>query len=76
MLRQRVRRGNLLEVIAQLPACLIAIEACTSAFYWQRQFERLGHAVKIISPQYVKPFVRKTTGTMLKRSAWRFSSLR
>ena len=59
VLRQRVRREKLLEVIAQLPACLIAIEACTSAFYWQRQFEHLGHTVKIISPQYVKPFVRR-----------------
>jgi transposase len=38
---------------------LIGIEACTSAFYWQREFERFGHAVKIISPQYVKPFVKR-----------------
>jgi transposase len=30
----------------------------TGAFYWQRQFEKLGHAVKIMAPQYVKPFVR------------------
>jgi len=59
MLRQRVRREKLPEVIAQLPACLIAMEACTGAFYWQRQFEHLGHTVKIISPQYVKPFVRR-----------------
>jgi transposase len=57
VLRRRVMRDGLLQVIAQLKPCTIAIEACTGAFYWQRQFERFGHTVKIISPQYVKPFV-------------------
>jgi len=57
VLRRRVMRDGLLQVIAQLKPCTIAIEACTGAFYWQRQFERFGHAVKVISPQYVKPFV-------------------
>ena len=57
VLRRRVMRDSLLQVIAQLEPCTIAIEACTGAFYWQRQFERFGHTVKIISPQYVKPFV-------------------
>jgi transposase len=38
---------------------LIGIEASTGAFYWQRQFEKLGHTVKIMAPQYVKPFVRR-----------------
>jgi len=55
---RRIRRNQLLAQIAQLPACQIGLEACTGAFYWQRQFERLGHQVKIISPQYVKPFVK------------------
>ena len=52
-------RDQLLQVIAQTEPCTIAIEACTGAFYWQRQFEALGHQVRIISPQYVKPFVRR-----------------
>lgn len=56
--RKRVRRDNLLATVAQLPPCLIGIEACTGAFYWQREFERFGHEVKVISPQYVKPFVK------------------
>lgn len=43
--------------MANIPACLIGIEASTGAFYWQREFEKLGHNVKVISPQYVKPFV-------------------
>ena len=37
----------------------IAIEACTGAIYWQRKFKEVGHRVKIVSPQYVKPFVRR-----------------
>jgi transposase len=59
VLRRRVMRDSLLQVIAQLEPCTIAIEACTGAFYWQRQFERFGHTVKIISPQYVKPFTMR-----------------
>jgi transposase len=45
--------------IKALPPCVIAIEACTGAFYWQRQFESVGHQVRIIAPQYVKPVVQR-----------------
>ncbi len=55
---RRVERKILLQTLVNIPACLIGIEACTGAFYWQREFEKLGHKVKIISPQYVKPFIR------------------
>ena len=43
----------------QIDRCTIVLEACTGAFYWARKFEALGHQVKLISPQYVKPFVRR-----------------
>ena len=59
ILKRRMMRDQLLQVIAQTEPCTIAIEACTGAFYWQRKFEEHGHKVKIISPQYVKPFVRR-----------------
>ena len=59
ILKRRVMRDQLLQVIVQIEPCTIAIEACTGAFYWQRKFEELGHKVKIVSPQYVKPFVRR-----------------
>jgi transposase len=59
VLKRRVMRDSLMQVVAQIPPCTIAIEACTGAFYWQRRFEEHGHTVKIISPQYVKPFVRR-----------------
>lgn len=55
---KRTGRKELLQTLANIPACLIGIEASTGAFYWQREFEKLGHKVKVISPQYVRPFVR------------------
>src|SRR4030095_13287179 len=51
--------ASMLSVVGDIPRCTVVIEACTSAFYWARQFEALGHHVTIISPQYVKPFVRR-----------------
>jgi transposase len=42
------------KVLGELESCLIGIEASTGAFFWQRQFEKLGHVVKIMVPQYVK----------------------
>ena len=57
--KRRVFRDQLLVVVGDIPSCTVAIEACTGAFHWARRFETLGHCVTIISPQYVKPFVRR-----------------
>lgn len=61
VLKRRVMRDQLLDIVAQVERCTIVVEACTctGAFCWARKFEALGHQVKIISPQYVKPFVRR-----------------
>lgn len=53
MLGKRLRRDQLLPELAKLAPCIIGIEACTRAFFWQRQFEKLGHTVRVIAPQYV-----------------------
>ena len=45
-------------MVAQLPPCLIGLEACSSAHFWARQFAELGHTVRLISPQFVKPYVK------------------
>ena len=58
VLRRQVRRGQLLGVIGQLSPRLVAMEACASAHYWGRQFQQLGLQVKLIPPQYVKPYVK------------------
>ncbi|KKY74708.1 hypothetical protein OA42_10505 [Klebsiella michiganensis] len=54
---KRTGRIELLQTVAIIPACLIGVQASTGAFYWQLEFEKLGHKVKVMSPQYVKPFV-------------------
>jgi len=58
VLKRRVTRGKLLNVISQLPPCLIGMEACGSAHYWAREFQALGHQVKLMAPQFVKPYVK------------------
>ena len=57
-MRKRVTRAKVLAVVAQLEPCRIGLEACTGAYYWHSQFSALGHDVRIISPQFVKPFVK------------------
>lgn len=54
-----LKRDELLPYFAQLPQCLIGLESCGSAHYWQRELSKLGHDVKLINPAYVTPFVRR-----------------
>lgn len=58
VLRRQVKRSQLLRLLAQMPACLVAMEACAGAHHWGRQIQALGHAVRLIPPQHVKPFVK------------------
>ncbi len=64
VLRRRVGRAQLTELVLRLAPCTIGMEACSSAHHWARQFQQQGHTVKLISPQFVKPFVKgnKTDG--------------
>jgi transposase len=56
---RRLSRGKLLEFMAQQPRCLIAMEACSGAHHWAREFAAIGHDVRLIPPAYVKPFVKR-----------------
>ena len=56
--KKRLRRGQMSSFFAQLPPCTVGMEACGSAHYWARELSRLGHEVKLIAPQFVKPFVK------------------
>lgn len=58
VLRKRLSREKLIEFVSNLSPCLIGIEACTGAHYWARLFEQLGHVVKIMAPQFVKPYIQ------------------
>lgn len=57
-LKKMLKRGQLLTYFANLPPCLVAMEACAGAHEWARQLKAMGHEVRLISPQYVKAYVR------------------
>lgn len=58
VLKKKVQRDDLLTFMANTPKCLVGIEACGSSNYWAREISKLGHDVKLIAPQFVKPYVK------------------
>lgn len=57
-LRKQVKRCGMLHLFRQIEPCVVAMEACGSAHYWARELKKLGHDVKLIAPQFVKPYVK------------------
>jgi transposase len=57
--RKRLSRGQLVKFFADQPPCTVAMEACAGAHHWARVIGSLGHAVRLIPPAYVKPFVKR-----------------
>jgi hypothetical protein len=57
--RKKLTRVQLLAFMSQQSACVVAMEACATAHSWGREFEKLGHTVRLIAPNYVKPFVKR-----------------
>jgi transposase len=51
-------RKQVLPYFANLPPCLVGIEACGGAHYWGREIGKLGHTVRLMAPQFVKPYVK------------------
>jgi transposase len=58
VLRRRLRRDEVAPYFANLPACRVGLEACGGAHYWARRLSTLGHTVRLIAPQFVKPYVK------------------
>jgi transposase len=56
---RKLTRGRLVAFFAQLPRCLVAMEACASAHHWGRALVELGHEVRLLPPAHVKPYVRR-----------------
>lgn len=56
--KKQLKRKQVLAYMANIEPCVIAMEACSGANYWAREFKALGHQVKLIAPQYVKPYVK------------------
>ena len=58
LLRRRLRRTQVTGFFANVPPCVVGMEACCGAHYWGRVIGRFGHTVRLIAPQFVKPYVR------------------
>ena len=58
VVQRRLRRKQVMKFFAQLPPCLVGMEACAGAHYWAREFQAQGHTVKLMAPQFVKPYVK------------------
>ena len=57
MFNKQLSRSGVLTFFANLPVCLVGLEACGGAHYWAREIEKFGHEVRLIPPRQVKPFV-------------------
>lgn len=55
-MRRAVSRAKLTELVAQLPPCLIGMEACSGAHEWARRFSAFGHTVRLMAPKFVMPY--------------------
>ena len=56
--RKQLKRAQMLDFFRQLEPCLVAMEACGGSHYWARELIKLGHQVRLIAPQFVKPYVK------------------
>ncbi len=56
--KKQLKRKQVLPYLARLEPCLVVMEACGGVNYWAREIKALGHEVKLIAPQYVKPYVK------------------
>jgi transposase len=59
VIRRQVRRSQLLPFFAKQPGCVVGMEACASSHHWARELIALGHEVKLMPAQYVKPYVKR-----------------
>ena len=59
VIRRQLKRRHVLAFFQKLPPCLVGIEACASSHHWSRELQALGHAVRLMPPAYVKPYVKR-----------------
>jgi transposase len=59
VLRQRLRRPQMIAFFAKLPPCLVGMEACGTAHHWARELRALGHEVRLMPAHYVKAYVKR-----------------
>ena len=59
VMQKRLTRSRLLPFFEKLPPCIVGIEACSTSHFWARELSELGHEVKLMPAQYVKPYVKR-----------------
>ena len=59
VIRRRIGRAKVFEFFADLPPCLVGMEACATAHQWARELKKLGHDVRLMPPTYVKAYVKR-----------------
>ena len=69
ILRRQLRRSEVERFFAQLPPTRIGLEACGAAHHWARVLRALGHAVVLLPPQYIKPYLKRGKNDALDAEA-------
>ena len=69
VLQKRLTRARLLPFFEKLPPCLVGIEACATSHYWARELSKLGHEIRLMPAQYVKPYVKRQKNDMADAEA-------
>jgi transposase len=69
VLRKQLKRDQVSRCFVNLPPCLIGMEACASSHYWGRMLEGFGHTVRLMAPQFVKPYVKTNKNDMADAEA-------
>ena len=59
LLRKQLKRSQVAAFFAQLAPCLVGMEACGGSHFWAPKLMEFGHTVKLIAPQFVKPYVKR-----------------
>jgi transposase len=54
--KKTLKRNQVLQYFAQVPPCVIGVEACAGAHYWGRELTKLGHTVRLMAAQFVSPY--------------------
>ena len=69
LLRKRLSRGKVAKFFVKIEPCLIGMEACGSSHHWARKLGEFGHTIKLMSPQFVKPYVKTNKNDMADAEA-------
>jgi transposase len=69
VLRKQLKRDQVAPFFARMEPCLVGIEACGGAHYWAAKLSALGHRVKMMAPQFVKPYVKTNKNDSLDAEA-------